>query len=159
MSSYKHHIKTDHDGDVENFRTARKDLQKLKERGDDLTAADLMKFLDRLLGGLESHKSSMSQMADILPQGHLVAPLEAGQPYVNFGLVPENPALARKAAGLSSDAGDDIVNDHVRMVIGPPIDEGLTMITRKGQPNAPQRANVDPRFERFVKVEDEERPA
>ncbi len=161
MGTVKHHLKTDHNGDVEHIRTARKDLQKLvKERGDELSADDLAKFLDRHLGGLETHKSNMRQAADTLyddvkPQGHLVAPLVQGQSYQSFQVIPE------KAAG--DDDLSKIVPDGVRRVIpAPPTvgeriygTDGLTMVRRPGQPD-PTRPAVAPQFEHLVKVEDDD---
>jgi hypothetical protein len=162
MGSYKRHIKVDHNGDLEHIKASRKDLRELREnRGDDLTVDDLAKFIDRHLSGMEGHQSMMSQEADnlydeIRPQGHLIAPLVANQPFL------DRPAGTGKAAG-----GDDLsklVPDGIRAVIpAAPVAErvygtdGLTMVPRAGQPPiSAGRANVPLEFQKFVSVEDED---
>jgi hypothetical protein len=163
MSSFRHHVKTDHNGDVEHIRAARKDLRELREkRGDDLSPDDLAKFIDQHLSGMEGHKSLMAQDADglydeIRPQGHLVAPLTANQPYL------DRPAGTGKAAGDDDDLSK-LVPDGIRAVIpAAPVaarvygTDGLTMVPRAGQPPiSAGRANVPLEFQKFVSVEDED---
>ncbi len=172
MGSYKRHIKVDHNGDLEHIRAARRDLRELREnRGDDLTVDDLAKFIDRHLSGMEGHKSMMSQEADSLydeirPQGHLVAPLVANQPFL------DRPAGTGKAAGdLDRIRPDGVrgvlvpnaaVSEQFQKVFGSLDDDNLAAspanviaVPRHGAPPLNQKPDVPLQFEHLIKVEDD----
>jgi hypothetical protein len=174
MATVKSHLRSSYGALAEHNRALAEGFEALASQHDeDSKLGKVYASLGHRFAAIAGHYSNMKEVvgnvAEMTPQGALVAPLVANQPFLDrppgIGKASDADDLDKlrpdNVRGVLIPANHGAVSEQFEKVFGrldesmPVSQSGIVAVPRSGQPPLNAKPNVDVQFEHLVKVEDD----